>query len=280
MNAKYYFSQAERLLKQNKDREAKVLLEKAISMATMDNNLPILIPANYAYANLLLKHGKEKEAQGIFQFIIDKTAEIQKDWQGVFDKELQGAQNYFVGFYNEEEKVIQQAENDWGLSRVSSFEELKEVIAKIAATISEYISKDDIAKLLGYQEELVLLAVVGKDKRVLTIGKKAVIFNADIETVVPFKNPNTYCVSLCNIEPDGSIEEDKQPVNNLYCVDEDCKILWSFQGSILKRREFCLDISKVDEKTLRVWTIAQIAYDIDVMTTQITKKKYIKIKTK
>lgn len=278
MNAKYYFQQAERHLKQNKDREAKLLLEKAISMATIDNNLPILIPANYAYANLLLKYGKEKEAQGIFQFIIDKVAQNQKDWQGVFDKELQGAKNYFASFYSEEEKdkVVQHAQNDWGLTQVRSFEELKEVMSKIAATLSEYISGDDIAKVLGYQEDLSPIAVVDKDKRILTIGKKTIIFNANIETIISFKNLNVFCVALCNIEQDGSIELQKQPINNLYCVDENCKILWSLQGSILNRREFCLDIVKVDEKTLRVWTTSNTVYDIDVMTMRIIKKKFIK----
>jgi len=162
------------------------------------------------------------------------------------------------------------------LSDVNNFEELKEVIRKIAAAIREYISAEDIAKIFGSKDELMLPVMVSKDKRVLSIGKKAIIFNADIETVVPFKNPNVYCVALCNIEPDGSIEVDKQPVNSLYCVDENCKILWSLQGSMLQRREFCIDIAKTDDRTLRVWTVSQAVYDIDIVERTINKKKFVK----
>lgn len=275
MNAKYYFNQAEKFVKQNKDHEAKAMLEKAINMATIDQNLPILIPANYAYASLLLKEGKEKEAQGILQFIIDKTAEIENDWHGVFDLELSGAKKYFESFYNKdkEEKAIQTSTNN---ASISSFEELKDAVSKMATAVNEYISGEDFAKILGNQEYVIPQAVINKDKKILNIGKKAITFNSDIETVVSFEKHNLFCVLLCNIEQDGSIEMVKQPVNNLYCLDVSCKILWSLQGSVLKRKEFCLDIRKVDENTIRAWTISKVAYDIDVTTMQITKKKFIK----
>ncbi|MCL1862736.1 MAG: hypothetical protein FWF78_04120 [Defluviitaleaceae bacterium] len=121
---------------------------------------------------------------------------------------------------------------------------------------------------------------VSDDKKTLFIGENAISFDDDIDSVLKF--PKMWVVSLTNYYHYGQgVDMSKQPSDNVYCIDDECNILWEI-GEIMvshigpNQNENYVGIKKVSDEILRVFSFACITYDIDINARKVTNAVFTK----
>jgi hypothetical protein len=123
------------------------------------------------------------------------------------------------------------------------------------------------------------------DNKVLTINNQQITFNDNIETILIF--PDRHIIFLKNTrfnkEGQSCVRMSEQPSNNIFCIDNDCNILWDTQklnrilyDDSVPSNDTYVGIKKVSENILRVWTWSCFFYDIDIDTFKIVNKQFTK----
>ena len=114
---------------------------------------------------------------------------------------------------------------------------------------------------------------VSDDKKTLFIGEHEISFNDDIDNVLKF--PKMWAVNLTNYYHNGQgVDMSKQPPNNVYCIDDECNILWEI-GEIMashigsNQNENYVAIKKISDEILRVFSFHCIVYDININTRKV-----------
>lgn len=125
------------------------------------------------------------------------------------------------------------------------------------------------------------LYTISKDKRTLSINKKSITFDDDIENVLEFSEILCVCLINNDYHADGSvsINMEKQPINNVYGIDKKCSISWRIEQVTspylgTDPNEFYSGILKISDKVLRIFTFRCITFDIDIYSLEVINRYF------
>jgi len=119
---------------------------------------------------------------------------------------------------------------------------------------------------------------ISDDKKTLSIGENSISFNDEIETILEY--PTAWIVHLENahyINGRRAIDASKQPLNNVYAVDNGCNVIWNIKQILSSHLgtmtdEYYTGLIKLSDTVLRVMTFRCITFDIDINTLEVVDK--------
>lgn len=123
---------------------------------------------------------------------------------------------------------------------------------------------------------------ISEDKKTLFMGANQISFKDDISNVIEF--PNMWVVDLSNYsyvngQPVG-IDMAKQPLNNVYCLDNECNILWNIKQIMAPHLGANPDeyytSRKFTDGILRIFAFHGFAYSIDMKTLKVLNAIFTK----
>lgn len=103
---------------------------------------------------------------------------------------------------------------------------------------------------------------IEKEKNVLYINGKKVVFDSNIDTILEFSN---YCIVL--------LMNDDIPDNNVEAIDYDGNRVWNISSLIIfPYSESYISISKITENLFSTITYSGVKFVIDTETREIIEK--------